>query len=98
MLPRQITHGNIFRVLIAGFVLVIALLLAAALAGVRNIRSVQQSAAGVVREQAVTNRLFEGLNRQQTSLREVFSVLARDPDVVDYVAILNQLDDTDREV
>jgi signal transduction histidine kinase len=98
MLPRQITHGNIFRVLIAGFVLVIALLLAAALAGVRNIRSVQQSAAGVAREQAFTNRLFEGLNRQQTSLREVFSVLARDPDVVDYVAILNQLDDADREV
>ena len=45
MLPRQITHQNIFRVLIAGFSLVILLLLAAAVVGVRNIRAIQQNAA-----------------------------------------------------
>jgi hypothetical protein len=38
MLPRQITHQNIFRVLIAGFSLVILLLVAAAVVGVRNIQ------------------------------------------------------------
>jgi signal transduction histidine kinase len=94
----QVTHGNIFRVLIAGFALVTGLLVAATLVAVQNIRSVQQNAANLVREQAVTNHLIDELHRQQTSVSEVFSVLARDPDVVDYVAILNQLDEADRDI
>ena len=36
MFPRPITHRNIFRVLIAGFALVMMLLLAAAVVGVRE--------------------------------------------------------------
>lgn len=98
MAPRQITHQNIFRVLIAGFALVIMLLAAAALVGIRNIGSIRQSAASIVREQAVTNRLIAELHSQQTSLSEVFSVLAGDPDSVDYPAIMNQLDEADRDI
>ena len=93
-----VTHGNIFRVLIAGFALVTGLLVAATLVGVQNIRVVQQSAASLVREQAVTNHLIDELHTQQTSVSEVFSVLARDPESVDYVAILNQLDEADRDI
>jgi signal transduction histidine kinase len=93
-----VTHGNIFRVLIAGFALVTGLLVAATLVAVQNIRSVQQNAANLVREQSVTNHLIDELHRQQRSVSEVFSVLARDPDVVDYVAILNQLDEADRDI
>jgi signal transduction histidine kinase len=98
MLPRQITHQNIFRVLIAGFALVIVLLLAAALVGIRNIQSIQEGAASIVREQAVTNHLIGELHRQQTSLSEVFSILAGDPDSVDYQGIMNQLDEADRDI
>jgi signal transduction histidine kinase len=98
MLPRQITHGNIFRVLIAGFSLVILLLVAAAVVGVRNIRAIQQNAASLVREQSVTNRLVDELQTQQTNLSEVYSVLARDPDSVDYDRIMSQLDAADREI
>lgn len=98
MRPRQITHQNIFRVLIAGFALVIALLLAAALAGIRNIQSIQENAASMVREQAVTNRLISELEQQQTNLRDVFSVLARDPDSVDYEHIMSQLAQADRDI
>ena len=98
MHPRQITHQNILRVLVAGFSLVILLLLAAAIVGMRNIQSIQQNAASLVREQAVTNRLIDELHRQQTSLSEVFSVLARDPDSLDYVHILQQLDEADRDI
>ena len=61
MFPRQITHRNIFRVLLAGFSLVILLLLAAATVGVRSIQSIQQNAANLVREQSVTNRLIDEL-------------------------------------
>ena len=44
MLPRQITHQNIYRLLIAGFSLVILMLLAAAIVGLRNIQSIQENA------------------------------------------------------
>jgi len=98
MWPRQITHQNIFRVLIAGFSLVILLLLAAAIVGIRNIRSIRENAASLVREQAVTNRLIDELHSQQTSLSEIFSLLARDPDSVDYDRLMSQLDAADRDI
>src|SRR5258708_6987482 len=98
MLPGQITHQNIFRVLIAGFTLVILLLAAAAIVGIRNIQSIQENANSLVREQSLTNRLIDELHSQQTTLSEVFSVLARDPDSVDYYKIMSQLDEADRDI
>jgi signal transduction histidine kinase len=98
MLPRQITHQNIFRVLMAGFTLVIALLAAAAIVGISNIQSIQENANSLVREQSLTNRLIDELHSQQTALSEVFSVLARDPDSVDYYKIMSQLDEADRDI
>jgi len=98
MSPSPITHKNINRVLTAGFALVILLFLAAAIVGVGNIRSIQSSAASLVREQAVTNRLIDELHQQQTTLSEVFSILARDPDSVDYDHIMAQLDLADRDI
>jgi len=98
MKTRQITHQNILRVLIAGFALVILLLLAAAVVGVYNIQSIQENAANLVREQSVTNGLIDELNRQQTSLSDVFSIMARDPDSLDYIQILKQLDEADHDI
>src|ERR1039458_8222051 len=98
MFPRQITHQNIFRVLIAGFSLVTILLAAAAIVGIRNIQSIQQNATNLVREQSLSNRLIDELHSQQTTLSEVFSVLARDPDSVDYYHIMRQLDEADRDI
>jgi signal transduction histidine kinase len=98
MAPRPITSRNIFRVLIAGFALVILLLVAAAIVGLRNIQIVQTEASNLLKEQAVTNRLIDELHSQQTSLREVFSVLARDPESVDSAHILSQIDEADRDI
>ncbi len=98
MLPGQITHQNIFRVLLAGFTLVMLLLAAAATVGIRNIQSIQVNANNLVREQSLTNRLIDELHSQQTTLSEVFSVLARDPDSVDYYKIMSQLDEADRDI
>jgi two-component system sensor histidine kinase UhpB len=98
MLPRRITHQNIFRVLLVGFSLVILLLLAAAVVGIRNIHLIQENAASLVRDQGLTNRLIDELHSQQTSLTEVFSVLARDPDSVDYDGIQQQLDVADKDI
>ena len=98
MFPREITHQNIFRVLLAGFSLVILLLAAAAIVGIRNIQSIQANAAGMLRDQSVTNRLIDELRSRQRSLSEVFSVLARDPDSVDDDRIMAQLDEADRDI
>src|ERR1035441_2372251 len=98
MLPRQITHQNIFRVLMAGFTLVIVLLVAAAIVGIQSIQSIQENANSLVREQSLTNRLIDELHSQQTTLSEVFSVLAREPDSVDYYKIMSQLDEADRDI
>ena len=97
MQPKAITHRNIFRVLTAGFSLVVILLLAAALVAVRNIHAIRQSAASLIGEQEVARRLIGELHGQQTSLSEVFAVLARDPDSVDGAAILEQLDAADAD-
>ena len=97
MHARQITQANIVRVLVAGFALVIALLAAAAFVGVRSIHSIQSSAASLVREQAVANRLLDEAQRQQVAIGDIFSVLARDPDSVD-LDILKQLDQTDQNI
>jgi len=98
MLPRQITHQNIFRVLTVGFALVILLLLAAAVVGIRNIQLIQENAGSLVRDQGLTNRLIDELHSQQTSLSEVFSVLARDPDSVDFDGIAAELDSADKDI
>ena len=96
--PDETTRGNVARVLIAGFALVIVLLLAAGFIGIGNIRSIQTSAASLAEQQSVTNRLIDELKRQQSSLSEVFSVLARDPDSVDAASILAQLDEAGRQI
>ncbi len=98
MHPRQITDRNILRAQVGGFSLVILLLLAAATVGAYNIQSIQQNAANLVREQSVTNGLIDELHRQQTSLSDVFSVMARDPDSLDYIHILQQLDEADQDI
>ena len=95
---RRVTHRSLLRVLIAGFSLVIVLLLAGAFIGIGNIHTIKQNAARLVEEQQSTNRLLEEVHRQQASVSEVFSILARDPDSVDYRKILSQLDEADGNI
>lgn len=98
MAPKQITRQRIFRVIVAGFALVILLLAAAAVMGIRNIRDIQSTARDLLREQSLSSRLIDELQSQQTSLSEVFGILARDPDSIDYGHILSQLDEADRDI
>ena len=95
---RRVTHRSLLRVLSAGFGLVIVLLLAGAFIGIGNIHTIKENAARLVEEQQSTNRLLEEVHRQQASLSDVFSILARDPDSVDYAKILTQLDEADGNI
>jgi len=98
MASQQITRQRIFRVMIAGFALVILLLAAAAIVSIRNIRYIQSTARNLLREQSVSSRLIDELHSQQTSVSEVFGILARDPDSVDYNRMIAQLDEADRDI
>jgi signal transduction histidine kinase len=95
---EQITRQRIFRVMIAGFGLVILLLAAAAVVGIRNMEHIQDNARDVLREQSVSRRLIGELQNQQTSLSEVFGILARDPDSIDYNRLIAQLDEADSDI
>ncbi|HEY7389354.1 MAG TPA: ATP-binding protein [Bryobacteraceae bacterium] len=98
MAQEQITQRNIFRALLGGLSLMILLLVAASVAGVRNIQSIQSNAGELVREQALSNRLIGELQDQERNVSDVFSVLARDPESVDYDGIMSQLDEADRDI
>jgi signal transduction histidine kinase len=95
---RQVTHKSIGRVLLVGFGSVIVLLAVAGWMGVQNVRSIRQSAAGLLAEQRVTDHIIGGLLREQRTLNAVFYDMARDPDAVDAANILEQLDDSDRAI
>src|SRR5947208_2915993 len=98
MPPKQITRQRIFRLLIAGFSMVILMLAAAAVVGIRNIERIQAISKDLLPEQSVSRGLIDELQSQQASLSEVFGVLARDPDSVDYARIMAQLDEADRDI
>jgi two-component system sensor histidine kinase UhpB len=95
---KQITRQRIFRIMITGFSLVIVLLAAASIVGIGIFRHIQETSRDLLREQAVTGRLVDELQNQQTSLSEVFGILARDPDSIDYDHMMAQLDRADRDI
>ncbi len=95
---RQITHGNILRVLLLGFTMVILLLVAAGFVGVRNIHSIQASAATLVGEQDETSNLIEEIERERGALNAVLYHLARDPESVDRQKVLSDLKTVDENL
>ncbi len=95
-MPRQqITHAAIFRVLIAGFMLVILLLITAAFISVQSIRSIKESVADLVGEELLATRLIDDIQHEQVALSAVFLKLAGDPEAVDREKVLSELDDAD---
>jgi signal transduction histidine kinase len=95
-MPRQqITHGAIFRVLIAGFMLVMLLLIAAVIIGVQSIRSIKESVADLVGEEFLATRLIDDIQHEQVALSAVFLKLSRQPEAVDREKVLSELDDAD---
>lgn len=95
---KQITFNSIFRVLVMGFAAVIVLLLAAGLTGVKNAELIQQSAGALVRNQLVTTRLIEELQREQDTINAAFYKISRDPETSDRDRLLSQLDGADTAI
>jgi signal transduction histidine kinase len=74
---------TLLRVLVLGFAVVIALLVAAAVIGVQNARSITASTATLVADQLAVTRLLDEVEREQQALNAVFYRLSRAPENVD---------------
>jgi signal transduction histidine kinase len=98
VLPRQVTYGNILRVLLAGFGLVILLLVVAGFIGTTNIRSIQRNAATIVQDQQEFAALIDAIQHEQEALSAVFYNLSREPEFVDRAKILAELDTADNNI
>ncbi|MFB3779299.1 MAG: ATP-binding protein [Bryobacteraceae bacterium] len=97
-IPRQVTTKTILWVLLAGFGLVILLLVSAGFVGITNIRSIQRSAATLVEGQQESEDLVEEIQREQEALSAVFYRLAHGPQQVDRAKVLAELDAADRNI
>ncbi len=98
VLPQQVSHRNILWVLLAGFALVILLLLVAGFVGITNIRSIQKDAATLVQRQQDTGDLIDEIQSEQEALSAVFYSLAREPKLVDRDKALGELDSADQNI
>jgi signal transduction histidine kinase len=93
---REVTQGNITRVLVIGFSIVIVLLSVGGSVAFHNIISIRENAATLVREEHVTRRLIEDLQEEQKTLSEIFYTLTGDPDTADAAGISQRLDAAER--
>lgn len=95
---RAITGTVIVRVLLGGFGLVILLLLAAGLLGVRNISSIRATASDLLEEQVRTSDLLDAVLREQRTINAIYFNIARRPEAVDRDQLLRQLVASDKEL
>jgi signal transduction histidine kinase len=98
VLPQQINHRSILWVLMAGFTLVILLLLTAGFVGITSIRSIQQNAATLVERQQEATDLIDEIQSEQEALSAVFYRMAREPELLDRTNVLAELDQADQNI
>ena len=97
-MQAEITQGSITRVLVIGFSLVIVLLSLGGGIALRNIISIQENAATLVRGQIVTHHLIENLEAQQKTLNAIFYTLSGDPDAADAEKIAKRLSEVENSL
>lgn len=95
---RAVTGAVIVRVLLGGFGLVILLLLAAGLLGVRNISSIRATATDLLEEQVRTSDLLDAVLREQRTIKSIYENIARRPEALDRDQLLGQLVASDKDL
>lgn len=86
------------KLLAAGFLLVILLLLTDAFFGFQSIQSIKTSAAELADDQFTQMALVDEVQREQESLSAIFYRLAGDPDSLDRSKILKQIEMTEQNL
>jgi len=98
MVSAQITERVIPSVLIAGFTLVIAALVGGGVVAIRNLDSIRDSAAELVRSQTMLTRLVDEIQREQENLNAVYYMLGQHPNQVDRAQVLKQIQEVESEI
>jgi signal transduction histidine kinase len=89
---------HLLRVLVAGFTLLILLLVACVYVGIDAMRSAEYSAARLVEDQRATLRLIDDIQRNEDSLSAVFYTLASAPERTNRTALLESLETRERAI
>ncbi|MCU1273339.1 MAG: Integral rane sensor signal transduction histidine kinase, partial [Bryobacterales bacterium] len=89
---------RLLHVLIAGFTLLILLLVASAYVGIDAMRTAESGAARLVEEQRATLRLIDEIQRNEDSLSAVFYALASAPERTNRAALLESLETRERAI
>lgn len=97
-LAKPVTLGVIGRVLLGGFGLVILLLLAAGLLGVRNISAIRGTTAQLMEEQVRISGLLDAVLREQRAINAIYAGFAKSPEQIDRGALMEQLAASDRAI
>jgi len=97
-LARPVTQKAIVRVVLAGFALVILLLLIAGLLGVRNISSIRSTTAELLDEQVRIQDLLDAVLREQRAINAIYAGFAKQPEQLDHEQLLSQLESSDRDI
>ena len=82
------TRKNLLKVLAAGFLLVIVLLLSAGYVSFQGLESIEAATAALQQEQTATSRIVAEIQGEQAALSAIFYKLSGDPENVDREAIL----------
>jgi signal transduction histidine kinase len=97
-LARPVTQKAISRVLLGGFTLVILLLLATGLLGVRSISSIRSTTGELLLEQVRIQDILDAILREQRAINAIYAGFAQQPDKLDRQQLLSQLEASDRDI
>jgi signal transduction histidine kinase len=97
-LARPVTQKAIIRVVLAGFTLVILLLLASGLLAIRNINSIRSTTAELLEEQVRIQDLLDAVLKEQRAINAIYATFAKEPEQLDREQMLSQLEASDRDI
>jgi len=97
-LSRPVTQSVIVRVILAGFALVILLMLAAGLLGLRSISSIRETTGEMSEEQMRIQDLLDAVLREQRTINAIYAGFAQTPGKLDRDQLLTQLESSDRDI
>ncbi len=99
MTSPPITERTILKILIAGFALVMALLVVAGFVAARGARTLERDAGQLVHHQLLTARLISEIEIEQATINAVFYRLIRrpEPEPEDRDSLLAELEATDQD-
>lgn len=97
MTSPPVTERTILKILIAGFALVVVLLVIAGVVGARGARTLERDAGRLVDQQLLTARLISEIEIEQATINAIFYKLIRAPEPEDRDSLLAALEATDQD-